>query len=337
MSFSFNTYKKIENLFKKIDIIWVTEISEKLGLSRVIIHKVIKKLLQEKKIKKVWKASHTRYKSLIFSWENSEKNVKNDLIIDFKTKKFFDENFYKFDSDWKLLKGFSGFEYWIKERNFDLEKQIKNYKKIFTYIENLENNCGLLDATEIFSKKFEKNYMKKIFYAGEYSFMEFWRTKLAEMTFYAKQSQDKKLINQSIDEIFYKLECLIKTEKIDCIAIVPWSIDRKNQLLWILKKRLKEFNLDFLDIVKYYENGISIPQKSIKSKTWRIKNALNTIFVNDDNVRKYENILLIDDFVWSGATLNITAKKIKENWWKNIIWFAFVWSLDLNYEVINEI
>ena len=337
MNFSFDTYKKIENLYKKIDIIWVTEISEKLWLSRVIIHKVIKKLLQEKKIKKVWKASHTRYKSLIFSWENSEKNIKNDLIIDFKTKKFFDENFYKFDSDWKLLKGFSGFEYWIKERNFDLEKQIKNYKKIFTYIENLENNCGLLDATEIFSKKFEKNYMKKIFYAGEYSFMEFWRTKLAEMTFYAKQSQDKKLINQSIDEIFYKLECLIKTEKIDCIAIVPWSIDRKNQLLWILKKRLKEFNLDFLDIVKYYENGISIPQKSIKSKTWRIKNALNTIFVNDDNVKKYENILLIDDFVWSGATLNITAKKIKESWWKNIIWFAFVWSLDLNYEVINEI
>jgi len=337
MNFSFDTYKKIENLFKTIDIIWVTEISEKLRFSRVIIHRVIKKLLEEKKIKKVWKASHTKYKSLISWLQNSKKDLDNNLIIGFKTKKFFDENFYKFDSDWKLLKGFSGFEYWIKDRNFDLEKQIKNYKNIFNYVENLENECGMLDVTNIFSKKFEENYMEKIFYAGEYSFMEFGRTKLAEMTFYAKQSQDKKLINQSIDEIFYKLECLIKTENIDCIAIVPWSIDRKNQLLWILKNRLKDFNLDFLKIIKYYENGISIPQKSIKSKSWRIKNALNTIFVNDNNVKNYKNILLIDDFVGSWATLNITAKKIKENWWKNIIWFSFVWSLDLTYEVINEI
>jgi len=73
--------------------------------------------------------------------------------------------------------------------------------------------------------------MQKVFYSSEYSFMEFGRSKLAEMTFYAKQSQNSKLINQSIDEIFYKLECLIKNEKIDCIAITPWSIDRKNQLL----------------------------------------------------------------------------------------------------------
>lgn len=336
MSFSFNTYRRVVDLLENIEIIWATEISNRLWLSRVIVHKILKRLLEENKVEKIWKWAHTKYKSLIFSW-NKEEITFDDLIINYKTKKFFDDNFYKFDSDWKILKWFDWFKYWLKDRNFDLNKSIKNYKKIYNYIEKLENNCWLLDATDIFNKKFEKNYMKKVFYAWEYSFMEFWRSKLAEITFFAKQSQNKNLINDSIDEIFYKIECLIKTENIDCIAIIPWSIDRKNQLLWILKNRLKDFQIDFLNIIKYYPNNISIPQKSIKSKSWRLKNASNTIFVNDEKVKKYSKILLIDDFVWSGATLNITAKKINELWWKNIIWFAFVWSLDLSYEVINEI
>jgi len=336
MSFSFNTYRKVVNLFEKIDIIWATELSDKLELSRTIVHKILKKLLEEKKVIKVGKWAHTKYKSLIFSW-NKEENIIDDKIIDYKIKKFFDDNFYKFDSDWKILKWFDWFKYWLKDRNFDLDKSIQNYKKIYDYIEKLENNCWLLDATNIFNKKFEKNYMKKVFYAWEYSFMEFWRSKLAEITFFAKQSQNKNLINRSIDEIFYKIECLIKTENINCIAIIPWSIDRKNQLLWILRNRLKDFKIDFLNIIKYYPNNISIPQKSIKSKSWRLKNAENTIFINDENIKKYSKILLIDDFVWSWATLNITAKKINELWWKDIIWFAFVWSLDLTYEVINEI
>jgi len=336
MSFSFNTYKKILDLFENTELIWASEIAEKTWISRVSVHKVLKELLDENKIKKVWKASHTRYKSLIYK-DKEKKEKDDDFIVDFKTKKFFDDNFYKFDSDWKLLSWFSWFKNWIIDRNFDLKKQIENYKKIYNFVENKENECWLLEVTDIFSKKFEKCYMQKVFYAGEYSFMEFGRTKLAEMTFYAKQSQDKKLINQSIDEIIYKLECLIKTEKIDAIAIVPWSIDRKNQLLWILKNRLSDFNLNFINIIKYYPNNISIPQKSIKSKSGRIKNAINTIFVNDENLSKYSKILLIDDFVWSGATLNITAKKLIESWWKNIIWFSFVWSLDLSYEVINEI
>jgi len=332
-----NTYKKILNLFYQNQVLWATDISWILAISRVMVHKTLKILVQDKKIEKIWLWSHARYKSLVFIWENNLDYNNNEFIVDFKTKKFLDENFYKFDSDWNILEGYLGFVSWVKDRKFDFEKSLNNYKKIVTYVDQLENNCWLLDASEIFNKKFDKNYMQKVFYAWEYSFMEFGRSKLAEMTFYAKQSQNSKLINQWIDEIFYKLECLIKNQKIDSIAITPWSIDRKNQLLWILKVRLWIFNLPFVNIVKYYENGIPIPQKSIKSKEGRIKNATNTIFVDDKDIHKYKNILLIDDFVWSWATLNITAKKIIEAWWKMVTWFAFVWSMDLTYEVINEI
>lgn len=337
MNTSFKIAKKIENLFLKNEILWVTEISNILWISRTIIHKAVKDLLIEKKIKKVGKWAHTKYKSLIFWKKSIEKKVLNEKIVDFKTKKFFDENFYKFSPSWKLLEWFNWFQTWIYSRNFDFEKSVDKYKNIYNYVDSLKNTCWLLDVTNIFSKKFEKNYMEKVFYADEYSFMEFWRTKLAEMSFYAKQSQNKELINNSIDEIFYKIKCLIKIEKIDSIAITPWSIDRKNQLLGILKTRLKELNLPFVNLIKYFENGISIPQKSIKSKKGRIENAKNTIFVNDKNTKKYKKVLLIDDFVGSGATLNITAQKLKEAFIKEVIWFSFVWSLDLSYEVICEI
>lgn len=336
MNTGFNTYKKILDLFEIVEVIWVTQIANKLWLSRVIVHKNIKKLLEDNKIEKVWFWAHTRYKSLIFKWEIQENY--SDMIVDYRTKKLVDNIFYKFDSDWKLLEWFEWFKCWVNERNFDFEKSIENYTKIYKYIDDKEDSCWLLNATSIFNKKFEKNYMNKVYYAWEYSFMEFWRSKLAEMTFYAKQSQNRQLINKSIDEIFYKLECFLsKNKDIDAIAIIPWSIDRKNQLLWLLKNRCDIFNLPFINLIKYYEWDISIPQKSIKSKLWRIKNAQNTIFVYDDDIKKYKKVFLIDDFVWSWSTLNITAQKLLESWINEVIWFSFVWSMDLSYEIINEI
>ena len=115
------------------------------------------------------------------------------------------------------------------------------------------------------------------------------------------------------------------------------SIDRKNQLLIILKSKLKELKKPFVNIIKYYFTGISIPQKSLKTRKERIENAKNTIFIDDKNIWKYKKIFLIDDFVWSGSTLNETGKKLKESWVKQIDWFAFVGNLNLSYDIINEI
>jgi predicted amidophosphoribosyltransferase len=209
--------------------------------------------------------------------------------------------------------------------------------KISKHIEDLQNSCGLISAKEAFWKHFENIYLDEIFYADQYNWMEFWRWKLAEMTFYAKQSQNIKLINQANNLILLKLECIINQWNFDAIAITPWSIDRKNQLLWLLKDKLKNLKLPFVNIIKYYENNIPIPQKSLKTRQQRIQNATNTIFVEDKNISKYKKVFLIDDFVGSGSTLNITAQKLKNSWVKKVTWFSYVWNLNLSYEVINEV
>ncbi len=167
--------------------------------------------------------------------------------------------------------------------------------------------------------------------------MEFGRGKLAEVAFYAKQSQNKKLINETLEIIFPRLLCLIGKEKFDAIAMTPWSIERKNQLLEYIKEALIPYKIPFVKIIKYYENGITIPQKSLKSREERIQNAQNTIYVHDSNITKYKKILLIDDFVGSGATMNETAKKLKVDGAKEVIGFALVGNLNLSYDVINEI
>jgi len=55
-----------------------------------------------------------------------------------------------------------------------------------------------------------------------------------------------------------------------------------------------------------------VPKKSLNKKSDRIINASETIFIWN-NEFKSDIILLIDDAVWSWATLNETAKKIIKN------------------------
>lgn len=150
--------------------------------------------------------------------------------------------------------------------------------------------------------------------------MDFGRGRLAELTFYAKLTQDRSLLEESIATVFAKLECLIARENIDAIAITPWSIERKNQLLSILGKRLSIIDIPQISLVKYYKNNIAIPQKSLKTKHERVENARNTIFVEDmSDMGKYKNVLLIDDFVGSGATLYETALKLRQSGVPHII------------------
>lgn len=154
--------------------------------------------------------------------------------------------------------------------------------KIAKYIDSIRDDCSLIDATHIFEKDFEKKIFSHVYYADQYTWMDFGRGKLAEMTFYAKLTQNKKLLDESISAILPKLECLIFREKIDAIAITPWSIERKNQLLHILAKKLKPLGIPQIKLVKYYRDGITIPQKSLKSRTERVQNARETIHIDDN-------------------------------------------------------
>ena len=83
----------------------------------------------------------------------------------------------------------------------------------------------------------------------------------------------------------------------------------------------------FFDIVTTMEGAISLGVGEPDFET--------PYFIREEAIH-YNTVLLIDDFVGSGATLNETAIKLKTAWVKKIIGFAFFGNLDLKYEVINE-
>lgn len=84
------------------------------------------------------------------------------------------------------------------------------------------------------------------------------------MTFYAKQSQNLKLITTCLDMVLHQIECLVHHHRIDAIAITPPSINRTYQLLSILQKKLTYLHIPFVDMYKYYPNKIPIAQKTLK-------------------------------------------------------------------------
>lgn len=338
MKYNFSSLQQILEIFWENDEFSAGEISQKLWKSRVIVHKYLKALLEQNKLEKIGKAPHTKYK-LPQNHNITQTSTEKITLqaIDYKQKKLLDEIFLKFSPTWERLDGSLWFQKWCSERNLHIHEKIEDYIKIHNYIESQQDECGLLSADEAFGKDFSEKYLDKVLYADQYKYMDFGRGKLAELTFFAKQSQNKTLIAESIAEIFPKLECHILRGNYDAIAITPWSIRRENQLLWILKKELMIFNLPFIHVIKYSQSGIFIPQKSLKTRQERIQNAQNTIFIDDENMKKYKKIFLIDDFVWSWATLNETAKKLKNEGVQEVIWFAFVGNINLSYEVIREI
>ncbi len=78
-----------------------------------------------------------------------------------------------------------------------------------------------------------------------------------------------------------------------------------------MKELEKELSLPIRTVsVSKLRTEIIIPQKTLSKLEDRIENAKNTIVVDEE--KRYRNILLIDDAVGSGATLNETARKIKD-------------------------
>jgi predicted amidophosphoribosyltransferase len=61
--------------------------------------------------------------------------------------------------------------------------------------------------------------------------------------------------------------------------------------------------------IKKISGIIPVPQKSLLKLEERIRNAENTFAITDR--RSYDHVMLIDDAVGSGATLNEVAGKIR--------------------------
>lgn len=176
-------------------------------------------------------------------------------------------------------------------------------------------------------------FLDDVYYLDFYSIERFGKTKLGQILLYAKQSQNKKLMKELIDDIRPAVEGTIKKFNIDGVGFVSPTVKREVQFMNELKKKL-DLKAKEIKITKIKTN-ITIPQKTLNKLDDRIENAQKTFAIEE--MGRYKNILLIDDAIGSGATLNEIAKKLKSKGVaKKVIGLAITGSFK-GFDVVSEI
>jgi predicted amidophosphoribosyltransferase len=239
--------------------------------------------------------------------------------------------------DGRELFGVEAFTQWCTQRKYDVAQKAQEYIEVYKKYNSGDIEKEGLDATSKVINAFTKQntYLDKLIYLYPYSLPVFGKTKISEMLFHAKQSQDEKLMRKTFDMMREKLLSLIEHIQPDAIGFIPPTLMRKKQ---IMKELQNYLSLDFPFIqIQKIKTPITVQQKSLKNIDDRIMNADKTMIVLNTKTGAYKKVLLIDDFTGSGSTLNEIAKKIKkQDIAKVVIGLTLTGSLN-GFDVIREI
>jgi hypothetical protein len=298
--------QKIRKLLEEFNELSVNEIVNKISVSNQMVHLALKQLLESNEIVKLGSSPKTIYRKIATGLTSP--TIENKNISEAELT-FLQENFLLVTDIGNLVEGIDAFTYWCKQRNLPLEKTIKEFILTKKKYEVYYDKAHIIDGTEKLknTKEYETIWLNKLYYLDFYTIERFGKTRLGTLLHYAKQGQNKFLMNIMMQEIDVKLKMFIEENNIDAVAFVPPTIRREVQIMKFMQQKLN-LNLPHIDIKKI-SGIIPIPQKSLSKMNERIRNAENTFAVVDN--RKFKHVLLIDDAVGSGSTLNQIAEKIK--------------------------
>ncbi len=321
------TSEKILDIISKKGKVSANELSEILEISPRATFKQLAKLSLDNKIDKIGRPPK------VFYFIKEEKAVEDDKInLDNKTRKVIEEKYLIITPSGERKSGVEGFIYWCNKNKLPIEKTAKEYIETLKSYEKFRKN-GLINGMAKIENTFKETALKNLFYLDFYSIERFGKTKLGQLLLYAKQSQDKKLMKELINIIRPKIKEIINKYKIDGIGFIPPTVKRETQFMRVLENNLHS-QVRLVKISKA-RTDIMVPQKTLNKLEDRIDNAKKTIVVEDR--LQYNNILLIDDAVGSGATLNETAFQIKKRKIaKNVTGLAITGSLK-GFDVISEV
>ena len=246
--------------------------------------------------------------------------LQNELKEDKSPLSHLINHFAYLDPNGNYLTGFDGFENWYKSQNKKESESdlILKFSHEVSKINQLRSSNNLIEAKSKIKENFGQNkiFLDKLYYLDIYSYPLFGRTKIALLAFQAKQSQNKDLARILLSQIKIPILEFVNQSQFDVVGFIPPSIPRNFQFMNFWESELN-IQLPKLIIQKFFPGGHPIQQKSQKTTEERRINAENTFrieTISDLNILKKANLkcLLIDDFVGSGASLNIVAGKIKK-------------------------
>jgi len=323
------------------------ELAVFLGISSQALFKQLHKLLGQGKIDKVGTPP------VVFYRIHSEEQVKvkktidsylasKDCIFqkDTELASSIEDNFLYITPQGDMKTGIEGFLLWCVDKSRDFNKTASEYKSVTTESQAFYKN-GFIDATDKMIHTFKTDIrLDGMYYLDFYVLKVFGKTKLGMLLLYGKQNQDIAMMRQVISAVEVGIYKFVKQYDIGTIVFVPPTIYRNVQFMKELDEQLR---LPLARIqLKKAKGEVSVAQKTLSSLKDRIENAKNTIFIASYSEyiqpSQGKNILVIDDAVGSGATINEIARKITEKGLKTgkIYGLAITGSMN-GFEVINEV
>jgi phosphoribosylpyrophosphate synthetase len=297
--------QRILDLLRLQGDLTVKSIAEELGLSRQFLHRELNKLLEKGLVIKLGSAPSVYY-------QINKHVVFEEISYDLKESEFefLQKHFIIITELGVKLEGIAAMVHWCKKQKLPIEKTVQEYIATRNKYLNYYNKNNLIDGTQKIAetKGIGSNNINQLFYLDFYAIERFDKTRLGTLMHFAKQGQNKMHMAIIVLEIKNRIEQLIKMEKIEAVVFVPPTIDRKVQIMNYLQTFLK-LKVPIVAIKKLH-NQIIIPQKALSKIHERVANAQMS-FVNIEK-QKYKKVLIIDDAVGSGATINEIAQKLKQ-------------------------
>lgn len=307
-------------------------IASTLQISPQMVHRHLKNLLMSGDIRRQGEPPKVLYFAVV------KQATYQFPILTISEREYIDQHYLTVKPDGEVMSGLEGFQWWAlktqQNKNFKAlaHEYINTHKK---FNDPYRNQLGVIDATFKIKDTFDECFLDHLFYLGFYSLPKFGKTKTGQMVFLGKSGQNIKFIRLLADMSRKSIQNIIEYYRIDGVIFVPHSIPRKISFLNLYKQFLG-LNIPTSSMQKVFVNDIPIAQKSLSKLADRIENASNTIFTIKEN-RAFKRVLVIDDAVGSGATLNIISSKLKKiSGAEFVCGFAVTGSLK-GFEVINEI
>ena len=299
------TIEKILQLFENQQELTIKEIVHKLDVSNQMVHISIKRLLDQDKIEKFGRTPATFYRI--------KEQAKTPLFftaISDETNKWLNKEFLLITDSGDIKQGIEAFDIWCRQRKLPVEKTLEEFRLTKEKYKVYYNREGIIDGMEklVNTKGYDSIMLDKLFYIEFYAIERFGKTPLGTLLHYAKQGQNKYLMKLMVQEIKDKIHNILEKYNADAVCYAPPTIRREVQIMKYLQQHL-DINLP-VAAVKKISGLIPVPQKSLSKLEERISNAKKTFLVTE--TRKFKTIVIIDDAVGSGATLNEIARKIKD-------------------------
>lgn len=302
------------------------ELRNFLGIGGPALFRQLKKLQNEGVITKIGKPPK------VFYFLKQAVPSESTTVLKPIVRRILNENFFFITPLGEMKEGVDGFIYWCTKHTLPVAKTAEEYQRTLTKYDAHKKD-GLINGLPKLKKTFPEVYLDELYYLDFYSIERFGKTKLGSLLLYAKQSQSTVLMQQLFALTIPKIQYLIEREDIEAVGFVPPTVQRTVQFQKELEKNLN-LNVPRLTITKA-TGMIPVPQKTLNKLPDRVENAGSTIFI--EYVPDVKRILLIDDAVGSGASLNETARKIKEKFPKVQVVGVAVTGSFKGFDVLNEV